>query len=236
VLFTACGGDNGGGGGAGGAGGSGGAGGAGGAGGSGGTGGHGGAGGAGGAGGSGGSGGGGGSGGELDWQNANLTNFESYPDPNSDECKYYHGCDYVGQFAFYENGAQQTEQWVMDHNIVAVHEKDADTYALKTLRLRNGGDTIDVTVYDECSDSDCEGCCTDNSKETGFLIDIEKYTMERFGGYGDGLVEFACLDCDAGFKARRSATRMVRIGMKRALRAGARQAAAAVAGGTVNAR
>ena len=57
------------------------------------------------------------------------------------------------------------------------------------------GDEIDVTVYDLCSDSDCDGCCSQNAAETGFLVDIEKYTMQRFG-HGDGIVEFACVDCD----------------------------------------
>ncbi len=199
ALMAACGGDNGGTGGGGGNGGSG---------------------------GSGGTGGTGGGGGELDWQQANLTNFESYPDPDSDECKFFHGCDYVGEFAFVSG--RQSEQWVMDHNIVAVHEKDADQYALKNLRLRMDGNEIDVTVYDECADSDCEGCCTQNSRETGFLIDIEKYTMVRFGN-GDGIVDFACLDCDAGFKARRSAARGVRTGLTRAMKAGASRAAAATA-------
>ena len=54
---------------------------------------------------------------------------------------------------------------------------------------------IDVKVYDECSDSDCDGCCTQNARPTGFLIDIEKYTMQRFGT-GDGIVDWMCLDCN----------------------------------------
>ena len=82
----------------------------------------------------------------------------------------------------------------MTHNIVAVHARDANAYKLKTLRLRQDGRMIDVTVYDMCSDSDCSGCCTRNASETGFLIDIEKYTMQRFGR-GDGIVEWVCLDC-----------------------------------------
>ena len=101
------------------------------------------------------------------------------------------GCEYEGQFAFV-NGTM-TEDWVMAHNIIAVHEKDAK-YALKTFRIRQGSMQIDATVYDECADSDCDGCCTRNSSETGFLIDIEKYTMQRFGS-GDGVVDWACLDC-----------------------------------------
>lgn len=127
-----------------------------------------------------------------EFKSANLTNFESYPDPNSEECIKYNGCMWAGQFAGVDG--VQPESWVMAHNIVAVHEKDFAKYKLKTLRLRQGTKQIDVTVYDECADSDCDGCCTVNSAQTGFLIDIEKYTMQRFGS-GDGVVQWACLDC-----------------------------------------
>lgn len=89
---------------------------------------------------------------------------------------------------------EQPESWVKANNIIAVHSKDFKTYKLKTLRLRKGSKSIDAKVYDMCADSDCSGCCTANSKETGFLIDIEKYTKERFG-VEDGIVEWACLDC-----------------------------------------
>jgi len=129
----------------------------------------------------------------VSYKKANLTNFESYPDPDSDECKEYNGCKWAGQFAFVDG--KKSESWVKKHNIVAVHEKDGDKYALHKLRLKQGSKTIDVTVYDECSDSDCDGCCTRNSKQTKFLIDIEKYTMQRFGS-GDGIVQWACLDCN----------------------------------------
>jgi hypothetical protein len=132
-------------------------------------------------------------GGDLEWHEANLTNFTSYPEPGSDECDNYNGCMWAGYFAFIDG--KQTESWVMNHNIAAVHSKDADEYALKTLRLKQGSHQIDVKVYDMCSDSDCDGCCTQNSSETGFLIDIESYTMDRFGS-GDGIVDWACLDCD----------------------------------------
>ncbi len=90
---------------------------------------------------------------------------------------------------------KQTEDWVKANNIIAVHSKYFKAYKLKTLRLRKGAKTIDAKVYDECSDSDCDGCCTENSKKTGFLIDIEKYTMQRFGNIGDGTIEWSCLDC-----------------------------------------
>ncbi len=129
----------------------------------------------------------------AEWREANLTTFTSYPDPGSEECEEFNGCMWAGYFEFVEG--KQTEDWVRQHEIAAVHSKDASTYALKTLRLRQGSMQRDVTVYDMCSDSDCDGCCTRNASETGFLIDIERYTMERFGS-GDGIVEWACLDCD----------------------------------------
>jgi hypothetical protein len=124
---------------------------------------------------------------------ANLTNFESYPDPDSEECREYNGCKWAGQFAFVDG--KKSESWVRSHNIIAVHERDAGRYALKTLRITKNGHTIDAKVYDECSDSDCDGCCTRNARSAGFLIDIEKYTMQRFG-YGDGKVTWTCLDCN----------------------------------------
>lgn len=128
------------------------------------------------------------------WRRANLTNFESYPDPNSEECIKYNGCMWAGQFAFVSG--KQPESWVMANNIAAVHSRDANTYRLKTLRLRQGTRQIDVKVYDMCADSDCGGCCTQNADAggIGFLIDIEKYTMQRFGS-GSGVVEWMCLDC-----------------------------------------
>ncbi len=134
----------------------------------------------------------GGGAGELAWRLANLTNYESYPDPNSEECLEYNGCTWAGQFAALDG--VMPEEWVMEHDIAAVHSDDFDTYRLQTLRLRQGDREIDVVVYDYCSDDDCDGCCTANSAETGFLIDLEKFTMQRFGS-GDGIVEWACLDC-----------------------------------------
>ena len=120
--------------------------------------------------------------GNLTWRDANLTNFTSYPEPGSEECQDFNGCEWAGRFAFVDG--QQTQEWVMAHNIAAVHSRDSNNYALKTLRLRLDDHRIDVTVYDECSDSDCDGCCTRNASQTGFLVDIESYTAERFGEIG----------------------------------------------------
>lgn len=131
------------------------------------------------------------------WNKANLTWYISWPDPGSEECVVYNGCEWAGYFAGLPD--QQTEEWVSEHNIISIHEKDWGKYKLKTFRLRQNGRTIDATVYDKCADSDCEGCCTQNAGELGFLIDIESYTCERLSGTKDGcdgVVEWTCLDCE----------------------------------------
>jgi hypothetical protein len=131
------------------------------------------------------------------WNKANLTWYISWPDPGSEECVVYNGCEWAGYFAGV-NG-QQTEEWVSQHNIISIHEKDWGKYKLKTFRLRQNGRSIDAVVYDKCADSDCDGCCTQNAGTLGFLIDIESYSCERFSGKKDacdGVVEWICLDCD----------------------------------------
>ena len=131
------------------------------------------------------------------WNKAYLTWYISWPDPGSEECIVYNGCEWAGYFAGIDG--QQTEQWVSEHNIISIHEKDWDKYKLKTFRLRQNGRTLDAVVYDMCSDSDCEGCCTQNAGDLGFLIDIESYSCERLSGKKDacdGVVEWICLDCD----------------------------------------
>lgn len=121
------------------------------------------------------------------WYRANLTHYESYPDPGSDECILYNGCTWAGQF--YGLNGVQPESWVMANNIAAVHLKDWNWMGMKTINLRQGSRRITAMVYDGCSDSDCDGCCTANLAGDGYLIDLEKYTMQRFGS-GSGIVEF----------------------------------------------
>lgn len=121
------------------------------------------------------------------WYKANLTNYESYPAPGSPECIEFNGCTWAGWF--YGLPDQKPESWVMANNIAAVHLKDWNWLGLKTLNLRQGTKRITVKVYDGCSDSDCEGCCTQNLGGDGYLIDLEKYTKNRFGS-GSGIVEF----------------------------------------------
>ncbi len=121
------------------------------------------------------------------WYRANLTNYESYPAPGSDECVIYNGCMWSGYF--YGISGKQPESWVMANNIAAVHLKDWSWLGLKSINLRQGNKRITAKVYDACSDSDCDGCCTANLAGDGYLIDLEKYTMQRFGS-GSGIVEF----------------------------------------------
>lgn len=121
------------------------------------------------------------------WHTANLTHYTSYPEKGSNECIDYNGCQWAGYFA--GTNGQKSKSWVKSHNIVAVHSKDWQQLKGKTLTLRQDQTTIDVIVYDLCSDTDCNGCCTANLGGDGYLIDIEKYTMERFGS-GSGLVEW----------------------------------------------
>ncbi len=121
------------------------------------------------------------------WYSARLTHYTSYPDPGSDECLYYNGCQWAGYF--YGVNGKKPESWVQANNIIAVHMKDWNWLGLKEMNLRQGSKFIKGTVYDACSDSDCSGCCTANLAGDGYLIDIEKYTMQRFGS-GDGIVEF----------------------------------------------
>jgi hypothetical protein len=121
------------------------------------------------------------------WYKANLTHYESYPDPGSEECIKFNGCTWAGQF--YGLNEKMPESWVMANNIAAIHLKDWNWLGLKTLNLRQGTKRITVKVYDGCSDSDCDGCCTQNLAGDGYLIDLEKYTKNRFGS-GSGIVEF----------------------------------------------
>lgn len=125
------------------------------------------------------------------WYQARLTNYESYPEEGSDECTLYNGCTWAG--TFYGLTGQQSANWVASNNIAAVHIKDWSWLGHKRLKLRQGGNRISAIAYDACSDSDCDGCCTNNLAGDGYLIDLEKHTMERFGS-GQGIVEFQVCD------------------------------------------
>jgi hypothetical protein len=124
---------------------------------------------------------------------ANLTWFTSYPAPGSEECIVDNGCAYEGLFAALDG--KQSLDWVKSHNIIAVHERDFSKYKLHNFHITQGTHVIDAKVYDECADSDCDGCCTKNASSTGFLIDMETFTTKRFGA-NDGIVNWICTDCN----------------------------------------
>ena len=126
---------------------------------------------------------------DLVWRSANKTWYTSIPDPESEECIAYNGCEWSGWFAGCDD--QKTEEWVAAHNIAAAFP-DFDTLRLHDLCLRRGSNTIIVTVIDTCSDSDCDGCCTRNQGGEDQLIDLESYTNDRWGE-PDGAIEWADL-------------------------------------------
>jgi hypothetical protein len=125
----------------------------------------------------------------LTWKTANKTNYTSYPDPGSEECIKYSGCEYEGMFAACDD--TKPESWVEAHAIVAAFP-DFDQLRLHDLCLRSGSKTIVVTVVDTCADSDCDGCCTENKGSADELIDVESYTDARWG-VQDGRIEWADL-------------------------------------------
>ncbi len=66
-------------------------------------------------------------------------------------------------------------------------------YAKKTIQLTKGSVTFNATIADTCKDSDCSGCCSANAKPSGFLVDMEYYTvLRRFGNTdaADGTLSF----------------------------------------------
>lgn len=123
----------------------------------------------------------------LVWKTANSTNYESYPDPNSEECTKYSGCKYQGLFQVCGDEVK-SEAWVASHNIVAFFP--LGNMGNHDLCLKSGSKSIRVTVLDTCADSDCNGCCTQNRGNAAALIDLEKYTYQRFG-VPDGSIQWA---------------------------------------------
>jgi len=50
------------------------------------------------------------------------------------------------------------------------------------MRVSTGSKTIEVTVADTCGDGDCGGCCTQNAGSSGYLVDMEYWTVvNNFG-------------------------------------------------------
>lgn len=129
---------------------------------------------------------------DTPWYTAGLTYYTSYPDPGSEECIKYNGCKWAGYF--YGLDEQMPIEWVMNNNIVAVHLKDWDWLGNHKLRIRQGSREIMATVYDACSDADTpNNNCTANMGKNNHLLDLEEFTMQRFGSHS-GDVEFQICD------------------------------------------
>ncbi len=45
-------------------------------------------------------------------------------------------------------------------------------YGEKKIRLTKNNKTFTATIYDTCSDKDCNGCCSENARN-GYLVDLE---------------------------------------------------------------
>jgi hypothetical protein len=129
----------------------------------------------------------------LVWKSANKTHYTSYPAPGSDECITYNGCFWQGKFNTCGDDLIKSKAWVMSHNIIALFP--LKTYGLHNICIKAGGKTLEVTAYDTCGDSDCDGCCTANKGRADALVDIESYTDKKFG-VGDGAIQWA----DLGYK------------------------------------
>ncbi len=122
---------------------------------------------------------------------ATLTNYNSYPEAGSEEAIMYNWATWEWQFYWLSD--KKAESWVKANNIVAVHLKDWWKFWMKTLKLKQWNKEIMVKAYDACSDSDCDDCCTKNLWNNDYLIDIEEYTMQRFGSW-EWDVEFQICD------------------------------------------
>jgi hypothetical protein len=125
----------------------------------------------------------------LVWKSANKTNFTSYPAPGSEECITFSGCMYEGLFAACSQ--KESLSWVQAHNIASVFP-DFNSLRLHDLCIKSGTKHMVVTVLDECADTDCSGCCTQNKGSAAELIDLESFTDARFG-VADGPIQWADL-------------------------------------------
>jgi hypothetical protein len=86
----------------------------------------------------------------------------------------------------------------MSHNIASVYP-DFNSLQLHDLCLKDPstGQTIVVTVYDMCANSDCSGCCAQNQAGADELIDLESYTYARFNN-SDTRIQWADLGPTTG--------------------------------------
>jgi hypothetical protein len=126
------------------------------------------------------------------WTQASFTTYTSYApccrdspnyDPSADrtECDVYSACKYTGQFAYIE---PKSFNWVKSNNIIAFFSSNGDnsSFANKRIRISSLGTTVEALVADTCGDNDCNGCCSANAEPSGYLVDMEYWTVvNNFG-------------------------------------------------------
>jgi len=126
------------------------------------------------------------------WTQATWTSYTSYapccedspnydPSADTDECDNYSACDYTGDFAYL---GHKSFDWVQSTNIIAFFSTKGNnaSFGNKMIRVSAAGKTVEALVADTCGDNDCNGCCTENANPSGYLVDMEYWTVvNNFG-------------------------------------------------------
>ena len=129
---------------------------------------------------------------------ASFTYYESYPrccpgnpnyDPNASkaECDDYSGCKYSGDF---EALGHKSFDYVKSNDLVSFFDNSnasgshfMTNYGGRTITLTKGSVSFTATIADTCANKDCkDNCCTKNSQPSGYLLDMEYYTVKRHFG------------------------------------------------------
>jgi hypothetical protein len=157
--------------------------------------------------------------GAPDKARASFTYYQSYPmccpdspnydpDYSTEECDDYSGCKYMGDLAAFQTEENPdgyvSFEYVETHNLVAFYDDNdpkgknwSKNYANKTIQITkeyNGKvHVFNASIADTCGNRDCHNCCTKNAKPSGYLVDMEYYTlMNNFGttDAADGSLSF----------------------------------------------
>ena len=131
---------------------------------------------------------------------ASFTYYDSYAkccpnNPNYDpkasksECDDYSACKYSGDFAAI---GHKSFDYVKSHDLVAFYDNSNPSgsnfnskYGGKTITLTKGSVSFTAVIADTCGNQDCNNCCAKNSQPSGYLLDMEYYTLIRhFGSTG----------------------------------------------------
>ena len=146
---------------------------------------------------------------------ASYTWYSSYPkccpdnpnyDPNAskEECDDYSGCKYSGDFAAI---GHKSFDYVKANDLVAFYDNNnasgshfLSNYGGKQIKLTKGSVSFTALIADTCGNGDCNNCCAKNSQPTGYLLDMEYYTLKRHFGStsaADGSISFVISDAPA---------------------------------------